>query len=118
MTKVCDPNCISCHGGHAPRYITKSRGEGDDSGPCLLCGGVPVDTVGIVRQHFLVEMRLDELTDLLRLFHRQLRVGDPLRSFNLGKARGLVDEITKIESMDVAAFQDRPKKRAVNSKVE
>lgn len=85
----------------------------------MLCGGVPKDVDALNRRDSLVEMRLDELGGLLRLYRRQLDANDSFRSFNLGKARGLLDEIAKIEAMDVDAFRDeKSKKGKVNAKVE
>lgn len=110
--KTCDPNCLSCHGGHAMNYLA------NDDGHCMVCGGEVKDSEAQARRDALIEMRLDELASLLHLFRRQLRTGDVQRGFNLNRSRGLLDEIAKIEAVNVDAFRnDGAKKRKVDPKV-
>lgn len=110
--KTCDPNCLSCHGGNALNFLA------DDDNYCLVCGGKVKGVLEMARRDALVELRLDELARLLGIFRRQLLSGDTLRSFSLRRAAGLLDEIAKIEALDVDAFRDEgPKKRKVDPKV-
>lgn len=114
MTK-CKEDCPSCKGGKAFTYVND-----DKTGRCVICGGDEADvSLGNSRRYEIIGYRLDEILETLRVYKRQLALGDAFRGFNLDRTRGLVDEIVKLEALNVSAFLSEPtKKSKVNTKVE
>lgn len=104
--------CPCCKDGNAFVYVD------DKGGACAVCGErSPYESAAESVRQGTIEHRLDELGSVLRLFRRQLGLGDSFRSFNLDRARGLLDEIGKLETLPTSAFERRPKQRKVNAKV-
>lgn len=103
--------CFNCGDGDRQYYWST------DDGRCKLCDRVMDSYADSVRSE-IIEYRLTELRDVLRLYQRQLTLGDSFRGFNLDRARSLLDEIAEIETVTPDRFQRKSKKGKVNSKVE
>lgn len=111
--KKCQEDCLSCKGGAAYDWLADDK---DEDSPCVVCGGVP-DVDARCRRLALVDVRLTELRNILRLYSKQALLDDPFRGFNLDRARRLVNELAEIDVAASASFYGTSKKLKIEAKI-
>lgn len=88
----CDPNCLCCRGGLSRTFRTD---EGYEPFACGFCGGYPPR---MAIHLALLEDRLDDLKACCKAYKAQLHLKDPLRTFTLKRAQGLLQDMLDLEA--------------------
>lgn len=88
----CDPDCLCCRGGLARIYRTD---DGWQPAACGLCGGSPPRSS---LQAVLLGDRLEDLRQCCKAYKAQLALKDPLRTFTLKRAQGLLQDMLDLEA--------------------
>lgn len=90
--KGCDPNCLCCRGGMARVWRTEGGWEPQ---PCGFCGGYPPRST---MHEALLGDRLDDLKQCCKAYSAQLKLKDPLRTFTLQRAQGILADMLELEA--------------------